>query len=98
MAVSPMVLHPTDALQNPAVIRAASSPLKNVNSTAASSTGTPAATVTPNAAAAVQSTSLDLAEQLNEDEKRKYVKGTLLGSKCEVTALVLTVYDRQEAR
>ncbi|KAI1853490.1 hypothetical protein JX266_001474 [Neoarthrinium moseri] len=78
MAVSPMVLYPTDALQN-ANIRAASSPLKNASSAQASSNGTPAATVVPNAAAAVQSTSLDIAEQLNEDEKRKYVKGKKLG-------------------
>lgn len=75
MAVSPMVLHPSDALQN-ANSRPVSSPLKNANSAAASSNGTPAATVPPNAAAAVQTASLDLAEQLNEEEKRKYVKGT----------------------
>ncbi|KAI0379931.1 Pkinase-domain-containing protein [Hypomontagnella monticulosa] len=75
MAVSPLVMHPTDALQNP---RPVSSPLKNVNSTQASSTGTPVVVV-PNAAAAAQATSLDLAEQLNEEEKRKYVKGKKLG-------------------
>ncbi|KAK9769230.1 putative [RNA-polymerase]-subunit kinase [Seiridium cardinale] len=78
MAVSPMVLHPAGALQNTNA-RSASSPLKNANSTAASSNGTPAATVAPNANVAVQSASLDLAEQLNEEEKRKYVKGKKLG-------------------
>lgn len=74
MAVSPLIMHPTDALQNPS--RAVSSPLKNVSSAQASSNGTPLPNaVAPNAAAAVQSSSLDLAEQLNEEEKRKYVKG-----------------------
>ncbi|KAI1818058.1 Pkinase-domain-containing protein [Poronia punctata] len=81
MAVSPLVMHPTDALQN---AKAVSSPLKNATSAQASaqasSNGTPLATqVVPNAAAAVQLAALDLAEQLNEDEKRKYVKGKKLG-------------------
>ncbi|KAI0408185.1 Pkinase-domain-containing protein [Xylaria palmicola] len=78
MAVSPLILHPTSALQS---ARAVSSPLKNTTSAQTSSNGTPLATqVVPNAAAAAaQSTSLDLAEQLNEDEKRKYVKGKKLG-------------------
>ncbi|KAI8633087.1 Pkinase-domain-containing protein [Xylariaceae sp. FL1651] len=77
MAVSPLVMHPTDALQNS---RAVSSPLKNVASAQASSNGTPLASqIIPNATAAAQSTSLDLAEQLNEEEKRKYVKGKKLG-------------------
>ncbi|KAI0977359.1 kinase-like domain-containing protein [Xylaria arbuscula] len=77
MAVSPLVLHPTSALQNS---RALSSPLKIAASAQTSSNGTPLATqVVPNAAAAAQSTTLDLAEQLNEDEKRKYIKGKKLG-------------------
>ncbi|KAI4868338.1 Pkinase-domain-containing protein [Hypoxylon rubiginosum] len=79
MAVSPLVMHPTDALQNP---RSASSPLKNASSAQASSNGTPsAAPVAPNvsAAAAALPASMDLAEQLNEEEKRKYVKGKKLG-------------------
>ncbi|KAH9910012.1 protein kinase-like domain-containing protein [Xylariomycetidae sp. FL2044] len=78
MAVSPLVMHPTDALQNP---RSVSSPLKNAASASAqaSSNGTPIpAQVAPNAATAV-SASLDLAEQMNEEEKRKYVKGKKLG-------------------
>ena len=75
MAVSPLIVPPTSALQNG---RAVSSPLKNVSSAQASSNGTPLATqVVPNATAAAQSTSLDLAEQLNEDEKRKYAKGSV---------------------
>ena len=75
MAVSPLVAHPTDALQNPTA-RAVSSPLKNASSAQGSASGTPQPNpVAPNAAAAVQSGSLDLAEQLNEEEKRKYVKG-----------------------
>ncbi len=74
MAVSPLILPPTSALQNG---RTVSSPLKNAASAQTSSNGTPQATqVVPDAAAgAAQSASLDLAEQLNEDEKRKYVKG-----------------------
>lgn len=80
MAVSPLVMHPQDALQNQpnSGTRAVSSPLKNVSSTQGSASGTPQPNlVVPNAAAAVQSTSLDLAEQRNEDERRKYVKGKL---------------------
>ncbi|KAI0885263.1 serine/threonine-protein kinase [Annulohypoxylon maeteangense] len=77
MAVSPLVMHPQDALQNP---RSTSSPLKNATSTQASSNGTPIpAPVAPNPAAALMSPSLDVAEQLNEEEKRKYVKGKKLG-------------------
>ncbi|KAI0012856.1 Pkinase-domain-containing protein [Xylariaceae sp. FL0662B] len=77
MAVSPLVAHPTDALQNP---RSVSSPLKNANSAQASSNGTPsAAQAATQPAATNQSTYLDLAEQLNEEEKRKYVKGKKLG-------------------
>ncbi|KAJ2977550.1 hypothetical protein NUW58_g7778 [Xylaria curta] len=76
MAISP-IPHPTGALQN---ARAVSSPLKNAASAQTSSNGTPLANqVVPNAAAAAQSTYLDLAEQLNEDEKRKYIKGKKLG-------------------
>lgn len=74
MAVSPLVMHSRDALQN---TRSASSPLKNIPSAQpsaqTSTNGTPLAV--PNATAAVQSTSLDVAEQLNEEEKRKYIKG-----------------------
>ncbi|XDG02045.1 hypothetical protein ABKA04_001660 [Annulohypoxylon sp. FPYF3050] len=77
MAMSPLVMHPQDALPN---ARPASSPLKNATSTQASSNGTPVpATLTPNPAAAINSPSLDIAEQLNEEEKRKYVKGKKLG-------------------
>ncbi|KAI1377394.1 serine/threonine-protein kinase [Hypoxylon crocopeplum] len=74
MAVSPVVVHSADSLQNP---RSVSSPLKNVNSAQASSNGTPSAAPNPGAVAAP--TSLDVAEQLNEEEKRKYVKGKKLG-------------------
>ncbi|KAL7625427.1 TFIIH complex serine/threonine-protein kinase subunit kin28 [Parahypoxylon ruwenzoriense] len=73
MAVSPVVMHPTDALQNPGAV---SSPLKNVTSAQASANGTPVAAPT---SAATLPTTLDLAEQLNEEEKRKYVKGKKLG-------------------
>jgi cyclin-dependent kinase 7 len=75
MAVSPVVAHPTDAIQHPNP-RAVSSPLKNASSAQASSNGTPQApNVAPNATAAVHSAALDLSEQMNEDEKRKYAKG-----------------------
>ncbi|KAK8067191.1 CMGC/CDK/CDK7 protein kinase [Apiospora hydei] len=74
MAVSPLV----DGLPNPAA-RAVSSPLKNAASAQASSNGTPVPAVAPNATAAVQSAALDLSEQMNEDEKRKYIKGKKLG-------------------
>ncbi|KAI1434631.1 Pkinase-domain-containing protein [Xylaria sp. CBS 124048] len=79
MAVSPLITQPAAApLQN--VATAASSPLKNATSAQTSSNGTPLANqVVPNAAAAVRSTSPDLADQLNENEKRKYVKGKKLG-------------------
>ncbi|ORY72001.1 kinase-like domain-containing protein [Pseudomassariella vexata] len=79
MAVSPLVKHPTDALQQ-VTARAVSSPLKNANSAQASSNGTPlSVSVVPNASAAMQSASLDIAERMNEDEKRKYVRGKKLG-------------------
>ncbi|KAI1391184.1 serine/threonine-protein kinase [Hypoxylon trugodes] len=75
MAVSPLVMHPTDALQNS---RPVSSPLKNINSAQASSNGTPITAPNPSAPVSLPA-SLDLAEQLNEEEKRKYVKGKKLG-------------------
>jgi cyclin-dependent kinase 7 len=96
MAVSPMVLHPSDALQN-ITARPASSPLKNVHSAVASSNGTPATTVAPNASAAIQSASLDLAEQLNEEEKRKYVKGMCTRQTCPFSTRSSS-HNRQEAR
>ncbi|OTB05823.1 hypothetical protein M426DRAFT_56317 [Hypoxylon sp. CI-4A] len=75
MAVSPVVMHPSDAIQNS---KAVSSPLKNANSAQASSNGTPVtAPVATQPSTALLT--LDLAEQLNEDEKRKYVKGKKLG-------------------
>jgi cyclin-dependent kinase 7 len=78
MAVSPVVLHPAEALQQTGNAKSVSSPLKHANSALASSNGTPlATTVVPSASTAAQSTILDLAEQLNEDEKRKWVKGKL---------------------
>ena len=80
MAVSPMVVHPTDPRPSTSS-RAVSSPLKAASAVAGSnqpsSTGTPQPPVAPNVtAAAIQSASMDLAEQLNDEEKRKYVKGT----------------------
>ncbi|KAL2025053.1 hypothetical protein VTK56DRAFT_55 [Thermocarpiscus australiensis] len=79
MAVSPLVAPPTDALQSS---HATSSPLKRQVSAVPSSNGTPrlapAAAQDGQAQGAVAMT-LDPIEQMNEDEKRKYVKGKKLG-------------------
>lgn len=76
MAVSPVIVHPTDALHL-ADPRPVSSPLKNVTSTQTSANATPLVQLNPDAAAATPS--LDLAEQLNEEERTKYVRGKRLG-------------------
>lgn len=97
MAVSPLVVPPTDALHPPP--RQASSPLKKASATP-SANGTPVParpSMAAAAAAAAGSSSIvvphahahahahshhrvrDLAEQMNEDEKKKYVKGKKLG-------------------
>ena len=71
MSASPLVLRPSDVR----------SPLKSLSSAQASASGTPrpAATSTSTPAAVADTFSLpptlDLAEQMNEEEKRKYVKG-----------------------
>ncbi|POR33342.1 Serine/threonine-protein kinase KIN28 [Tolypocladium paradoxum] len=74
MAVSPVV---TTTQEHP---RSVSSPLKSVlTSGQTSSNGTPrpgTAAASSSAAAATLPPTLDLAEQMNEEEKRKYAKGT----------------------
>jgi cyclin-dependent kinase 7 len=68
MSASPLVAHPTDVR----------SPLKNASSAHTSANGTPNIKVagsTSNAPISLPPT-LDIAEQMNEEEKRKYVKGT----------------------
>ncbi|KAJ9142660.1 Serine/threonine-protein kinase KIN28 [Pleurostoma richardsiae] len=79
MAVSPLVVPPTSALHQPAASRAVSSPLKRHSPLVVSSAnGTPKPA--PQAGHAVQAPSnLDMAEQLNLEERRKYVKGKKLG-------------------
>jgi len=70
MAVSPVVTHTADSAAQPT-----RSPLKTLASGPASSNGTPRpAQPTPQ-----MPTTLDVAEQMNEDEKRKWAKGKKLG-------------------
>lgn len=79
MAVSPVVTHTVEAAlpQSQTLQRAISSPLKNVvvPSQTSSSNGTPKPPVTSVPAPATMPATLDLAEQMNDEEKRKYVKG-----------------------
>ncbi|PHH84164.1 hypothetical protein CDD83_2375 [Cordyceps sp. RAO-2017] len=77
MAVSPVVTTTTSAaaLEHP---RPVSSPLKHIASGQTSSNGTPRPAATA-AAAPSAPPSLDLAELMNEEEKRKYAKGKKLG-------------------
>ncbi|KXJ93148.1 kinase-like domain-containing protein [Microdochium bolleyi] len=86
MAVSPVVAYPSDALQPQPTQHATgiSSPLKLVSSAQASSNGTPLPSAAqqgpaPTSAPSLAAATLDLAEQLNEEEKRKYFKGKKLG-------------------
>jgi cyclin-dependent kinase 7 len=75
MALSPVVTHTVEAAQPQSLGRAISSPLKNVTSQTSSSNGTPMPPVTSAPAPTSIPTTLDLAEQMNDEEKRKYVKG-----------------------
>lgn len=87
MALSPVVTQAMDAAARPAS-RAASSPLKTLASGPASSDGTPTTAAGAAASGVAKATAptdaarlpptLDLAEQMNEEEKRKYVKGKAL--------------------
>ena len=70
MSVSPLVAYPTDVLKT----RPISSPLKRQASAGLSSNGTPRAARQTGPAADAPAT-LDLAEQMNEQEKKKYIKG-----------------------
>lgn len=87
MAVSPVVSYPSDAL-HPLPHQHATgigSPLKNLISAQASSNGTPShnapapQSLKPTSAPSLAGATLDLSEQLNEEEKRKYFKGKKLG-------------------
>lgn len=75
MAVSPVVTVTHEQT------RTLASPLKNVASGSASSNGTPRPAVkapTSSSSAPTVPPTLDLAEQMNEEEKRKYAKGMQL--------------------
>ncbi len=76
MAVSPVVTTTTTAAHD--LPRSVSSPLKNLASGPASSNGTPKPA--PVGGATTLPPTLDLAEQMNEEEKRKYAKGNSLAS------------------
>jgi cyclin-dependent kinase 7 len=76
MAISPVVTHTAETLQ---LAKSISSPFKTLASSGqVSSNGTPNP---PAAAGAAPSTgnvpTMDLAEQMNEEEKKKYVKGMI---------------------
>uniref|UniRef100_A0A8H7NGU6 Protein kinase domain-containing protein n=1 Tax=Bionectria ochroleuca TaxID=29856 RepID=A0A8H7NGU6_BIOOC len=73
-----MSLSPVVTLQQPQTVRSVSSPLKTLASGQTSSNGTPRPAAQP-APKAVAPATLDVAEQMNEEEKRKYVKGKKLG-------------------
>ncbi|KAH8908354.1 serine/threonine-protein kinase [Coniochaeta sp. PMI_546] len=75
MSASPLVAYPTDTLK--ATARPTASPLKRPISTAPSSDGTPRPPV--QAQPTRPHATMDLAEQMNDDEKRKWVKGKKLG-------------------
>lgn len=73
MALSPVVTHVAESAQKEKL----GSPLKNLSSAKTSSNSTPRPA--SNAAAPTKTVmpppQLDLAEQMNEEEKRKYIKG-----------------------
>lgn len=77
MAVSPLVAPPSNPLQSSASLKTAPSPLRQQASTYPSSAnGTPQASrPSAQSAQAGQAPMMDLAEQMNLEERRKYVKG-----------------------
>ncbi|KAK4240463.1 hypothetical protein C8A03DRAFT_41982 [Achaetomium macrosporum] len=77
MAVSPLVAPTTDALQSSS--RPTSSSLKRQASAVPSSNGNGTPNLPSTRAAGSGGMTLDPIEQLNEDEKRKYIKGKKLG-------------------
>ncbi|KAF3348271.1 hypothetical protein VD0002_g797 [Verticillium dahliae] len=82
MSASPLVLRPTEP---PKTTSAVSSPRKNASSNQASASATPQPTGSDDNKPAKPAKpislppTLDLAEQMNEEEKRKYIKGKKLG-------------------
>lgn len=72
MAVSPVVTYTAETVRQHS--RPVSSPLKIIASGQTSSDGTPRPALPPTSAATLPVT-MDLAEQMNEEEKRQYVKG-----------------------
>lgn len=80
MTLSPVVTT-TQSNEGAASIRAIGSPYKNLASgTNSSSNGTPKPT--PPTSAPTLPPTLDVAEQMNEEEKRKYVKGMHVAESC----------------
>jgi cyclin-dependent kinase 7 len=77
MTLSPVVTHTAETVQqNQLLTRAISSPFKNVASGhTSSSNGTPRPPAPTTYTAAQLPATLDLAEQMNDEEKRKWVKG-----------------------
>lgn len=77
MAVSPVITHTSERTHQ------AMSPLKVIGASAqTSANGTPKPTASSGEIIASLPGTLDLAEQMNDDEKRKYVKGTYLIWQC----------------
>lgn len=74
MALSPVVTHTAESNSQPT-----RSPLKNLASGPASSNGTPRPTPSAGAPPPQVPATLDVAEQMNEDEKKKWAKGKKLG-------------------
>ena len=77
MAVSPVVTQTRESGQQS---RVASSPLKRLASGQTSGNGTPRPAVSSTSAGHTLPPTLDVAEQMNEEEKRKYVKGNSIAS------------------
>ena len=70
MAVSPVATVTQEQM------RTLASPLKNLASGPNSSNGTPKPAVVAPTSGVTLPPTMDLSEQMNEDEKRKYAKGT----------------------
>lgn len=88
MALSPVVTHTVESVQQTQQLaRAISSPLKNFTSGhTSSSNGTPKPLAAPLVPAPTTiPVTLDLAEQMNDEEKRKYVKGEEAAPKLDIS-------------
>lgn len=72
MSASPLVVRATDALKPAGSV---GSPFRNASSAQASTNGTPQPPKEKKTTPVFTTPTLDLAEQMNEVEKKKYVKG-----------------------